>query len=218
MAEDLNGLDINLQGMFNEQITDISRPYLYRVRIPDFIQEEPFNTPTSLLTAWAQSTSLPGYSFQDVNIKLQGQDVRLAGPAVFDGTWNIEFLLDESHTLRHNLIRWMNTAYDGAQMHHRQPGAYKNNVNYANGEASDGHLSVTQVDKRGNPVVTYGFVGAFPIEVGQVELSHDSTDPAKMTVTFSYDYFGAAVGDIDVTLNDGDDGDDQFKGNLPFTL
>lgn len=219
MATNLNGLDINLQGLFNDRITDISRPYLFRLTIPDFISEEPYSVPTSLLTAWAQTTSLPKYAFHEVPIALQGQTIRLAGPAQFDGTWTVEFLLDETHSLRHQMLKWSMLAYDGAQMHHTAPGAYKNNTAYSQGgDLGSGTVTITQVDKTGEPVTSYTFAGIYPSEVGEVVLSQSDTEPSKMTVTFTYDYFGMTVGENVSDMTDGSDQDSQFKGDLPFTL
>ena len=218
MAQQYNGLDINLQGLFNEKITDISRGYLFRLSLPDFIQSEPYSVPSSLITAWIRSTSLPKYEIQKIDIFLQGQPIRIAGPATFDGTWTVTFLLDETHSLRHQLLRWSMLAYDAARMSHSSPGSYKNNTFYSNaGDLGSGNVAITQVDKRGRPVAGYTFAGVYPSEIGEVELNQDNGEPSTFQVTFTYDYFGMTVGAETSDLTDGGSRDDQFKG-IPFSI
>jgi hypothetical protein len=218
MAQQYNGLDINLQGLFSEKITDISRAYLFRLTLPNFVQEEPYSIPESLITAWIRTTSLPKYEIQKIDIPLQGQNIRIAGPATFDGTWTVTFLLDETHSLRHQILKWSTLAYDGARMSHSSPGSYKNNTFYSQeGSLADGTVSITQVNKRGQPVAGYTFAGIYPSEVGEVTLSQDNGDPSTFQVTFTYDYFGLTVGAETSELTEGGSRDDQIKG-IPFSI
>lgn len=209
-----NGLDINLQGLFNENITDISRPYLFRINLPGLVQEGTFGDGYTLTSAWVRTTSLPAYTFPTIDIPLQGLNYKIAGPAEFSGTWTVNLLLDEQHTLRHNIMKWQEKAYNVVSMSHGGPGQYKTNTQYS-GDI-EGAVNITQVDKSGSPVCTYSFVGLYPSDSGDIELAQEDGDPETMEVTFTYDYFVLASGQESVDIKNGDENDPGFK--LPFTI
>ena len=59
---------------FRRTIRDISRAYLFMIRVP-FIGDD------VQLTSFCRSTSLPSYTLGEVEVKFQAQTLRLAGPA-----------------------------------------------------------------------------------------------------------------------------------------
>lgn len=185
MAVSQNGLDNNMKGFFRSEgvASDISRPYLFRLSIPTISTNSGFGDRTGLLSAWARSTTLPAYKLEQKDIDFQGQKIRFAGPAEFEGSWSVTFLLDETHSLRHAILGWMQSAYDANKMHHSAPADYKRN-----------NVKVEQVTKNGQTVSTYNFVGVFPKQVNEVSLDQSSVDPATFEVTFSYDYFVVGIG------------------------
>ena len=194
MAQEFNGLDNNLRGFFTPSgvASDISRGYLFRVYIPT-VDGSGFGSGPGLLTAWARSAKLPAYKLSTKEIDFQGQKIRIAGPAEFDGNWDVEFLLDESHSLRHAFLGWMQATYDANKMHHTAPADYKRN-----------NVRIEQVSKNGQTVSTYNFVGVFPSNVSEIALEQGSTEPEKFTVSLSYDYFVIGIGtlNVDAAAND----------------
>lgn len=156
---------------FRNTIRDISRAYLFMIRIP-FIGDD------TQMTSFARSASLPSYSLGTVEVKFQAQTLRLAGPAEFEGTWSTSFLCDEAHSIRHKFLSWMSVAYDPSTMSHGAPSQYK-----------DDRCQIHQLDRAGNSISVYNFIGLFPSNVGQIEVSHENVEPEQFEVTFTYDYW-----------------------------
>lgn len=172
---------------FRNTIRDISRAYLFMIRVP-FVGDD------VQLTSFCRTTSLPSYKLADgVEVKFQAQTLRLAGPAEFEGTWETTFLCDEAHSIRHKFLAWMSIAYDPSTMSHGAPSQYK-----------DDRVQVHQLDRGGNSISVYNFIGAFPSEVGAIELSQEDTEPETFPVTFTYDYWVLnaqnAVGGLFLTI------------------
>lgn len=194
MALENNGLDITVPSFFTAGdgvASDISRPFLFRVEVPTIISG-PLSITDGQLTAFARTTKLPSFKLKDIDIAYAGMKYRMAGSAEFSGDWNINFLLDETHSLREQFIRWQLLAHDPNNLSQNGPGAYKSNTAYSQ---LTGKLNVFQLDKTGNPVSVYSFVGAFPKEVGEISLGQNEEDPESFDVNFSYDYFTVAIAD-----------------------
>lgn len=157
---------------YRNVIRDISRPYLFMIRIP-FLGDD------YTVTAFARSSQLPAYQLETVNVPFQSQNLRLAGPANFEGTWTVNFLADEAHSIRKRFLQWMQTAYNPATLTHGHPFEYKVD-----------NVQIHQLGRTGNTVAYYNLVGAYVSQVGTIDVSHDSsTEPEKFDVTFTYDYW-----------------------------
>lgn len=156
---------------FSQVVSDISRPYLFVVRIPFLDSDE-------TVTCFARSTKLPNYKIAKVEVAFQTQKLQFASTAEFEHSWNVNFLADSGHALRNKLIGWMARAYDPSILRNGAPNEYKVD-----------NVQVHQLDRTSNTVVAYQFVGLFPEEVGEIEVAHTSVDPETFDVTFSYDYW-----------------------------
>lgn len=170
---------------FSQVVSDISRPYLFMVRIPFLDSDE-------VVTCFAQSTTLPSYKIAKVEVAFQTQKLQFASTAEFEHTWQVNFLADSSHSLRNKLIGWMSRAYDPSILRNGAPSEYKVD-----------NVQIHQLDRTSNSVVAYQFVGLFPEEVGSIELSHAEAEPEKFDVTFSYDYWTMGGGGSGINLNIG---------------
>ncbi len=195
---DGNGLNLNVASFFSatgNPASDISRPYLFRIELPQFIEDGATNySSQGRISAFARTTTLPEYKISDIDIPYAGMTYRMGGVADFSGSWDITFLLDESHILRQQLLLWQQRAHNPNNLQSFGPGNYKANVSYS--DTGAGSVKVYQLAKDSSVVSTYNFVGIFPRDVQAVELNTDTADsPEEMTVTFSYDYFTARVGD-----------------------
>jgi hypothetical protein len=183
----LPGVPFTNIAQFRQTIRDISRAYLFMVRMP-FVGSD------LQLTSFARSATLPSYKLSPVEVKFQSQTLRLAGPADFDGQWTVRFLCDEAHSIRHKFLAWQSVAYDPSIMVHGAPSQYK-----------DDRCQVHQLDRRGNSIAVYNFVGLFPSEVGQIDIAHDNIEPEQFDVTFTYDYWTLnaqnAVGGVFLGIN-----------------
>jgi hypothetical protein len=159
---------------FGNIIRDMSRPYLFLISIPYLDRDE-------RVTAFARSTKIPQYKISTKDIAFQTQKWRIASTAEFDGSWDVEFLCDEGHSIRNKLIGWMQKAYDPSIMRNGAPIEYKTD-----------NVKVVQLDRSSNAVVQYQFVGLFPSMVGDIQLAHEGDEPEKFTCTFTYDYWTMA--------------------------
>lgn len=169
---------------FSQVVSDISRPYLFLVRIPFLDSDE-------VVTCFARSTTLPNYKIAKVDVAFQTQKLQFASTAEFDHTWTVNFLADSGHALRNKLIGWMSRAYDPSILRNGAPNEYKVD-----------NVQVHQLDRTSNTVVAYQFVGLFPEEVGNIEVAHTNVDPETFDVNFSYDYWTMGGG-TGVNLNIG---------------
>ena len=163
---------------FRKYIDDISRPYLFMVEMPII------DTDARKLTAFAQSTSIPAYKLDVDTFEFQGAKRKVVNGATF-GDWQVEFINDQVYSLRSKFLAWMSQAYDPHFNTNSSPHSYK----------YDG-VKVHQLSRIGEKVQTYQFIGLFPSEVGQIELSQESTGYSKLSVTFSYDYFTVDSGNM----------------------
>jgi hypothetical protein len=159
---------------FGNIIRDMSRPYLFLISIPYLDRDE-------RVTAFARTSKLPGYKINTVEIPFQTQKWRIASTAVFEGTWEVEFLCDEGHSIRNKLIGWMQKAYDPSLLRNGAPIEYKTD-----------NVKVVQLDRTSNTVVQYQFVGLFPSAVGDISVGQEDDQPEKFSCTFTYDYWTMA--------------------------
>lgn len=156
---------------FRKTIGDAARPFLFFIQIPEI------GTAT-VTTAMARSTELPAYRLGSVPVAFQGVNIKLGGTPEF-GDWTVNFLCDEAHELRRLFFKWQSLAYDiGTGL-----------VGHSHTYKSD-QMGVAQLARNGEQVAKYGFVGAWPKEVGQISVGHDQQGSVEtFDVVFSYDYF-----------------------------
>jgi hypothetical protein len=162
---------------FRTIIGDHSRAHLFQVNIPA-IGSDPIE-----MSCFARTTKLPQYSIQTTDIAFQGLNYKVATSAEMGGDWECEFLLDDAHEIRLRFLQWMGSVYDPERQVAGSPLFYKSD-----------NVTVSQLNRIGEPVFVYQFVGLFPKTVGEIALDHGNQDPEKFTVTFSYDYFAVRAG------------------------
>ena len=177
----------NLQS-FRNIIGDTAKAYLFLVQIPAVGPAT-----GEQITCFARTTTLPEYNIQTTEIPFQGLQYKVATVPQF-GDWQIEFLADEAHILRHRFLGWQAQIYDAQRQLAGSPLNYKAD-----------NIQVHQLNRTGGIVSTYNFVGMFPSIVGEVTLDHSNVDPETFSVTFAYDYFtigsGNATSALDNTSN-----------------
>ena len=173
-----------------------TRPNLFEVSIPTF--------PTAIAEAWSpgddaengifkflcKATSLPASNLGSIEIPFRGRTLKVAGDRTFDD-WTVTIINDEDFKLRTAFERWSNvmSKLDDATGV-TNPSSYMTDgyvqqlgrgASPATGTASDGESSVLR---------SYKFFDVFPITVGEIALSYDTTDQLEeFDVTFRYQYF-----------------------------
>ena len=173
-----------------------TRPNLFEVSIPTF--------PSAISEAWSagddsengifkflcKATALPASNLGSIEIPFRGRTLKVAGDRTFDD-WTVTIINDEDFKLRTAFERWSNvmSRLDDAT-----------GVTNPSSYMTDGYV---QQLGRGNTVGTgtpsegessilrsYKFFDVFPVTVGEIALSYDTTDQLEeFDVTFRYQYF-----------------------------
>ena len=173
-----------------------TRPNLFEVSIPTF--------PSAISEAWSagddsengifkflcKATALPASNLGSIEIPFRGRTLKVAGDRTFDD-WTVTIINDEDFKLRTAFERWSNvmSRLDDATGV-TNPSSYMTDGYVqqlgrgntpATGTPSDGESSVLR---------SYKFFDVFPITVGEIALSYDTTDQLEeFDVTFRYQYF-----------------------------
>jgi hypothetical protein len=156
---------------FRNAVGDPARPYLFLVHIPEIGTD-------TVVTAMARSTTLPEKQVQDVQIPFQGVNLKIGSTPTY-GDWTVSFLCDEAHELRRLFLKWNSLIYDVGTGF----------VGHSNTYKSD-KMGVAQLGRKGEQVARYGFVGAYPKQIGNIAVDHgQATEAERFDVIFSYDYW-----------------------------
>jgi len=173
-----------------------ARPNLFEASINSF--------PTAIQEAWdnsseaeggafkflCKSTALPASNLGSIEIPFRGRTLKVAGDRTFDD-WTVTIINDEDFRLRTAFERWSNvmSQLDDATGV-TNPTSYMTDAfiqqlgrgpEVAAGSNNGGNSSILR---------SYKFFDVFPITVGEIALSYDTTDQLEeFDVTFRYQYF-----------------------------
>lgn len=125
------------------------------------------------------AASLPASKNGQVNVPYRGREVKLVGDKTFEN-WTVTVLNDTDFAMRRAFERWHATmnSFDASV------GSFAP-VDYFQ------DLVVYQLDRSGNRVYGYQFIGAWPISIQEIslEFNADVTDVEKFQVEFAFQYF-----------------------------
>ena len=173
-----------------------ARPNLFEASINSF--------PTAIQEAWdnsseaeggafkflCKSTALPASNLGSIEIPFRGRTLKVAGDRTFDD-WTVTIINDEDFRLRTAFERWSNvmSQLDDATGV-TNPTSYMTDAfiqqlgrgpEVAAGSNNGGNSSILR---------SYKFFDVFPITVGEIALSYDTTDQLEeFDVTLRYQYF-----------------------------
>ena len=173
-----------------------ARPNLFEASINSF--------PTAIQDAWdnsseaeggafkflCKSTALPASNLGSIEIPFRGRTLKVAGDRTFDD-WTVTIINDEDFRLRTAFERWSNvmSQLDDATGV-TNPTSYMTDAfiqqlgrgpEVAAGSNNGGNSSILR---------SYKFFDVFPVTVGEIALSYDTTDALEeFDVTFRYQYF-----------------------------
>ena len=173
-----------------------TRPNLFEVSIPTF--------PTAIAEAWSpgddaengifkflcKATALPASNLGSIEIPFRGRTLKVAGDRTFDD-WTVTIINDEDFKLRTAFERWSNvmSRLDDATGV-TNPTSYMTDAFIQ--QLGRGPEVGAATNNGGNTSIlrSYKFFDVFPVTVGEVALSYDSTDTLEeFDVTFRYQYF-----------------------------
>ena len=124
------------------------------------------------------ATSIPAMTVGNIIVPFRGRQIKIAGDRTF-GDWGITVLNDTNFKLRNAFERWQNGINN-----------MTDNEGLSNPVDYQVDSFVDQLDRNGNTLKSYTLRGAFPVEVGSIDLSYSENDAVEtFGVTFQYQYF-----------------------------
>ena len=173
-----------------------ARPNLFEASINSF--------PTAISEAWdnsseaeggafkflCKSTALPASNLGSIEIPFRGRTLKVAGDRTFDD-WTVTIINDEDFKLRTAFERWSNvmSQLDDATGV-TNPTSYMTDAFIQ--QLGRGPEVGAATNNGGNSSIlrSYKFFDVFPVTVGEIALSYDTTDALEeFDVTFRYQYF-----------------------------
>ena len=173
-----------------------TRPNLFEVSIPTF--------PSAISEAWSagddsengifkflcKASVLPASNLGSIEIPFRGRTLKVAGDRTFDD-WTVTIINDEDFRLRTAFERWSNvmSRLDDATGV-TNPTSYMTD-GYVQQLGRGSQVGAASNDGGESSVLrSYKFFDVFPITVGEIALSYDTTDALEeFDVTFRYQYF-----------------------------
>ena len=192
-----------------------TRPNLFEVSIPTF--------PSAISEAWSagddsengifkflcKASILPASNLGSIEIPFRGRTLKIAGDRTFDD-WTVTIINDEDFKLRTAFERWSNvmSRLDDATGV-TNPTSYMTD-GYVQQLGRGSQVGAASNDGGESSVLrSYKFFDVFPITVGEIALSYDTTDQLEeFDVTFRYQYFtignsaqssGGSTGEVLIT-------------------
>jgi len=152
------------------------RPHLFEVNgsFPGTGQDEkiPF---------LVKAAQLPASTVGVIEVPWRGRKVKVPGDRTF-AEWTITILADAEYKLRDRFEAWSslinthetNNSVEGAPL----------------GAEIYQDWQVYGLDRKGNQVKGYNFIGCWPSEIAAIDLNHETTDSlSEFTVTMQYSYW-----------------------------
>lgn len=127
-----------------------------------------------------KASSLPASTIEPIEIGYFGRKIKLAGDRVFSD-WRVTVYNDEDFALKAMFEKWsneINTHISNRLADNLIQQRYKVD------------MDVVQYTKDGGPARQYTIVGAYPAQIGEIQLDYDEVNRVEMfDVIFSYDYW-----------------------------
>jgi hypothetical protein len=125
-----------------------------------------------------RSTQIPAMTIGEVDVKFRGRSIKIAGDRTF-ADWTITVYNDSNFRLRNAFERWQNGINN-----------MTDNEGLTNPADYQVDAFIDHLDRNGNTIKSYTLRGAFPTEVGSIDLSYDEqTAIEQFNIVFKYQYF-----------------------------
>ena len=133
---------------------------------------------TELLSFTCKGAQLPGSVVAQIDVPFRGRQLKVAGDRTFEN-WTITAFNEDAQDVRSAFEGWMNSINE-----------HVNNVGVKNPRDYQADLIVQQLDRQENVTKSYDIRGAFPVNIGAIDLSYDANDAIEeFTVEFAYQYW-----------------------------
>jgi len=144
------------------------RPTLFEVRITGLGQD---------LSFLCQSSQVPAMTMGVIEVPYFGRKIKLAGDRTY-AEWTTTVMIEEDFSVRSELERWSMDINRGDT----------NTRNRLNEEYKE-EAEVLLYGKGGAVIRSYRLVGAWPSDIGAIELDWNTTDTiGTYTVTWAFDF------------------------------
>jgi len=143
-----------------------ARPNLFKVDL-SFPTGANIPDATAAVTAgqfMVKSANMPASQLGVIEVPFRGRVLKVAGDRTFE-PWTITIINDTNFTLRTAFEEWVRAVNEAEQ-----------NIGIQNPENYQADMFVTQIDREGNEIYKYKFVGTFPTNVSAIDLAFDSND------------------------------------------
>ena len=138
-----------------------ARPNLFKVTMafPSYVTAN-----VELASYMCKASSMPASTITPIEVPFRGRQLKIAGDRTFD-PWSVTIINDTDFNVRNSFEQWMN----GINQHEENTGLTQPSSYMAD-------MIVEQLDKDGTVKKTYNIRGAFPSNLGAIELSYESGD------------------------------------------
>ena len=125
------------------------------------------------------ASNLPQSQLGEIAVPFRGRNIYVAGDRPAPEPWTVTFYNDTDFMVRNAMERWHNGIND-----------FANNTGVVNSADFQTDLFVEQLDRDETILKTYIFRSAFPLTVGQIDLSTaETTEIETFEVTWRYQHF-----------------------------
>jgi len=125
------------------------------------------------------ASQLPGSTLGEIAVPFRGRNIYVAGDRPAPDAWTTTFYNDTDFMVRNAMERWHNGIND-----------FANNTGVVNSADFQTDLFVEQLDRDETILKTYIFRSAFPLTVGQIDLTTaEATEIETFEVTWRYQHF-----------------------------
>ena len=125
------------------------------------------------------ASNLPASNLGEIPVPFRGRNIYVSGDRPAPDAWSTTFYNDTDFMVRNAMERWQNGIND-----------YANNTGVVNSADYQTDLFVEQLDRDETILKTYIFRNAFPLTIGQIDLSNEeATAIETFEVTWRYQHF-----------------------------
>ena len=179
----------NIDGFAGKFLKGGIRPHLFEVQgnIGSLGQDEaaPF---------LIKAAQLPASTVGIIEVPWRGRKLKVPGDRTF-AEWTITVLADGNFNLRDKFEAWMSAinSHEG-NVQQGEPSPMEDGPIYQDWQ-------VYQLNRQGDSIKGYNFIGCFPSEISTIDLNSETTDSlSEFTVTMQYTYWSSNTTDGEGTI------------------
>ena len=125
------------------------------------------------------ASNLPASTLGEIAIPFRGRNIYISGDRPAPDTWSTTFYNDTDFMIRNAMELWQNGIND-----------FANNTGLVSPADYQSDLTVEQLDRDDTVLKSYIFRNAFPLTVGQIDLSSgEATEIETFPITWRYQHF-----------------------------